>query len=248
MLLTPVRVSPQSSQAQQAPHERARRVADATYGNVDQFNGRALQIGVTLADLSAKALRETADQLSLRYRDRTAWTIKALFALAFLTAVGLELFAHWPAQPHPWPPLVAELAFTAVGLALYAVARRGRWQDSFQDYRAIAEALRIQQQWQQAALDETVADHYLQQHRGELDWIRNAIRTCCILDHAAHTGAAPALADRRNTLRNACGAWIDGDAREKGQIAYFTDRIARNEKRERIATWFPGRCSERASS
>jgi hypothetical protein len=235
VLVPPVRVSTGSPEK---PHERARKVADETFRNLDRFNRRAAAIGVTSKQLSATVLRDTADKLSMRYRNWTAWTIKSLFVLAFLTAFCFEWFAH--REGHPWWAVAADLVLSAMGLGLFFVARGWRWQDSFQDYRAIAEALRIQKQWQSAAIDETVADHYLQQHRGELDWIRNAIRTCRILDHAVRPAPPAPLADRAKALEDACRAWIGGAAGDNGQIEFFESRIARNKGRERIVTWVTG--------
>ncbi len=49
-------------------------------------------------------------------------------------------------------------------------------QDRFQDYRALAEGLRVEFYWRLARVRESVYDHYLARQEGELDWIRNAMR------------------------------------------------------------------------
>jgi hypothetical protein len=50
------------------------------------------------------------------------------------------------------------------------------WQERFQDYRALAEALRVQLYWAIAAVPASVSDHYLRKQSGELGWIQFALR------------------------------------------------------------------------
>jgi hypothetical protein len=50
------------------------------------------------------------------------------------------------------------------------------------DYRALAEGLRVQIFWHLSGLTDSVADHYLRKQRGELTWIRQAIRAINIYD------------------------------------------------------------------
>jgi hypothetical protein len=221
------RILPPHRGGSRASDARDERVAEATFHSLELFNRRAAGIGKVTEHLSAAALREAADALSVRFRDRNALTVAALFVLAFFTAGSFELFAHLGS--HPWQAAAVDLALSIAGLVWYSVARTKRWQDSFQDYRAIAEALRIQQQWQEIGLDETVADHYLRQHRGELDWIRDVVRTCRLLDRLVPQPVPEPIAERARSLRAVCAAWISGP---DGQIAYFHDRIARNVRRE----------------
>ena len=73
--------------------------------------------------------------------------------------------------------LVAALAIFCSSIVLFRRARRLQCQDKYQDYRALAEGLRVQFYWSLAGINETVAEYYLGKHRSELDWIRNAFRT-----------------------------------------------------------------------
>ncbi len=54
--------------------------------------------------------------------------------------------------------------------------RRLGLQEKFQDYRAIAEALRVQLYWGIAGVPASVSDHYLRKQSGELGWIQFALR------------------------------------------------------------------------
>ncbi|MBY0526556.1 MAG: hypothetical protein K2R98_24385 [Gemmataceae bacterium] len=62
------------------------------------------------------------------------------------------------------------------GYGLYFLAKWSEFHSKYLDYRALAEGLRVQLFWRVAGLHHSVADHYLRKQRGELDWIRQAIR------------------------------------------------------------------------
>src|SRR5262249_10930352 len=93
--------------------------------------------------------------------------------------VGLalfEFFAHWPSKR-----LTVRGTCLALALAFFIGAclrylQGKRYQDLYQDYRALAEGLRVQLFWRLTGIDASVANYYLCKHRTELDWIRNALR------------------------------------------------------------------------
>ncbi len=109
--------------------------------------------------------------------------------MAFFAICIFEFWAHLlrPAIPRlelgPWPQAILRgtiLIYLAIWLVAYVVwwwAHRQDCQDKFQDYRALAEALRVQFAWDLAGLDNAVEDSYLRKQRGELEWIRYALRT-----------------------------------------------------------------------
>ena len=66
-----------------------------------------------------------------------------------------------------------------LGLALLPLYFLTRWHGSSQQVPGLprlAEGLRVQFFWWLAGIHDSVADHYLRKQRGELDWIRQAIR------------------------------------------------------------------------
>ncbi len=78
---------------------------------------------------------------------------------------------------HHWGVL-AYLGCWALGLGLWwFCVRRTDYQNRRQDYRALAEALRVQFYWRVAGLPDAAEDHYLRKQRSELEWIRYALRT-----------------------------------------------------------------------
>jgi hypothetical protein len=61
------------------------------------------------------------------------------------------------------------------GFYKFKVARE-KWQSHFQDYRALAEAMRVQVYWAASAVPAAVSDHYLRKQSGGLGWIQFALR------------------------------------------------------------------------
>lgn len=54
--------------------------------------------------------------------------------------------------------------------------KRHQWQSRFENYRALAEALRVQLYWSVAAMPIAATDNYLRKQMGELGWIQFALR------------------------------------------------------------------------
>jgi hypothetical protein len=67
---------------------------------------------------------------------------------------------------------------------LHRRAAKGDYQNKYQDYRALAEGLRIQFFWSVAGVPDSVVDHYLRKQRGELEWIRSALMSWDVVAHS----------------------------------------------------------------
>ena len=91
-----------------------------------------------------------------------------------LAVVLFEIYAHLGRSP--WA-LGLYLALFAGSIAYYEfrIGPRG-WQNRFQDYRALAEAMRVQLFWALAATPVAASDNYLRKQSGELGWIQFALR------------------------------------------------------------------------
>lgn len=116
-----------------------------------------------------------ADTLALHYQKLRRAMLVTLFCIALVAVFSFELYAHMFSSK----PLVLSLYPLALilAVAIYILAGRWQFQNKHLDYRALAEGLRVQVFWNLAGLPHEVADHYLRQHRTELEWIRNAIRS-----------------------------------------------------------------------
>ena len=111
---------------------------------------------------------------------RTEWRhprIGVLFLFTGLLAATVVCFESYAHLRRTWWMLLAYLALPAIGIFVYRwFVKRGEWQNRFQDYRALAEAMRVQIAWAAAAMPRAVSDHYLRLQRDELGWIQFVLR------------------------------------------------------------------------
>lgn len=127
-----------------------------------------------------------ADTLALHYQKLRRATLISLFCLAIVAVFSFELYAHLFSKP---VVLLLYPLSLALAVTMYVLAGRWQFQNKHLDYRALAEGLRVQLFWNLAGLPHEVADHYLREHRTELEWIRNAIRSWNSLGaHLSGTG------------------------------------------------------------
>jgi hypothetical protein len=170
-----------------------------------------------------------ADTLALHFQNWRRWSLITLFVLALLAVVSFEVYAHLLSLP--WVLALYPLTL-GVALLLYLLARRRDFQHKHLDYRALAEGLRVQLFWELAGLPDEAADHYLRKQRTELDWIRNAIRSCRVAAlQACDANAPPAAATTPDNLRRltemALEHWV------KAQHEYFARATKRDHKKLR---------------
>jgi hypothetical protein len=154
-----------------------------------------------------------------------------LFAAAVPVAIGsFEAYAHLHLN-EPWPEVaLSTYLFLLVGGLIYFRFRLSPsgWQNFFQDYRALAEAMRVQLFWSLSGLQAGIADNYLHKHRLELGWIQFAQRGPAIW--------AAAVARRVNSGGGACrdivlNNWIEDQRR------YFDGAAKRNEHSAKSHRW-----------
>jgi hypothetical protein len=122
-----------------------------------------------------KELMDRTDAAANRLQKRTNLFQMILFACAFLGAT-IQILSVLPS-------LVKIVGIVAAFVA-YRIARKNDYENRYQDYRALAEGLRVQHAWYCAGLIHDFADRaYLRMQEGELQWIRMALRsfylTCC---------------------------------------------------------------------
>jgi len=164
-----------------------------------------------------------ADALALYYKRLVLGTLKGLFLLVFLAALAFDLFAHVEQLRHP-TMLLAYLILLGVAYAWYWIAtRQFDFQNKFQDYRALAEGLRVQFYWRLGGLKDRVEDHYLSLQRGDLDWIRIALRNWELLDGRSEAQDNPvASPGPRDSMTLVLEHWL------RTQCHFFEEAIPRD--------------------
>jgi hypothetical protein len=230
---------------------------DRIYANIDKLNRDALEQSSRLSleleqsrsslfpneetenlPLEFKSMRErfaVVDALAIYFQQQAKKTLNGLFVFAFLAAVLFDIYAHlefegWPLLHAMSLVLYASMTVIAYYL-LYLPANRKDYQNKYQDYRALAEGMRVQFFWSLADLNLSVADHYLRKQRSELDWICSAVRVWNLAEN--HGGLSTATGpNQMETIELVHKYWV------ADQLDYFI-RSAENDrnKLERSEPW-----------
>ncbi len=162
----------------------------------------------------------------------TFWALACLFCIAFfMFEAQIDLNERWG--------VFGYIGALVLGIAIYKFAWARRWQPFAQDYRAVAEALRVQIAWWNCGLvgpRHRVDRFYLRGATGSLGLVRAAIRhmidaaalRSCHEEHTAdlivrktHAGCDDA---RESGSKEQCG---DGLRWIEEQIAYFDNRLGK---------------------
>lgn len=229
------------------------RLADALPSARAQLCGAASETpAFALTPACALLLERFAltDALAVHFAGRTRATLHQILAGVAVTALLFHLhsaFYHLAETTHEaHGSIAAELPWALIGflfcsaftaLWVHRRAERAEYQARHLDYRALAEALRVQFYWCATGLTEPVVETFLRKQHSELEWIRSALRTWHVLATAAPVnGSAPpgSLAPVRQILHH----WI-GDQR-----AYFVRRARLEQQRvdrdARVVSWMLG--------
>lgn len=183
---------------------------------------------ITLTEIEKIALTQfgTADTLAIyfqRRRDRFLWVLISLGVAAALFA-GLYSDAPFGGGNSVWFLLGFFLSLVS-GYWVYQFKRGSRlrrlknWfrrvvslrkeatdpETAFEDYRALAEGMRVQFFWHLAGVNECVADHFLARQKAGLGWVRNALRFYH-LELLAAASIIPSEAHQRQKVAEEC--WV----------------------------------------
>ena len=163
-----------------------------------------------------------ADALAISFRQNWLGAQVLLHLLTFCSFLSFLLFVHLPEHsPRYWE--------VSLGLLIGVVCLRTfsgmkDWDSKHEDYRAIAEGLRVKFFWKLVGIKDSVADHYLGKLRSELDWIRNGFRGWNVAEgqEKHRTMDSMESEDQRNRLGFVRKYWIDD------QLRYFVRAAKRN--------------------
>jgi hypothetical protein len=165
-----------------------------------------------------------ADSLAIRFQ---GWLFTAQVTLHLLTFVAFCLFLTFiHVSPHDPVLLASSALLSAIVVVLKVVFEKKAWNTKHEDYRAMAEGLRVKFFWKLTGIRELIADHYLGRQRSELDWIRNGFRGWNVEESRERHGEPDSATseEQRNRLAFARKYWIDD------QQKYFVRAAERNHK------------------
>jgi len=153
----------------------------------------------------------------------------ALFVFAAAVPLAVLLFEIYVEHKTTWLGLWALVAYLityggTTAFYKFKVAKE-KWQSHFQDYRALAEAMRVQVYWAVSAVPAAVSDYYLRKQSGGLGWIQFALRGQSLW--AAAVAARLKKPDRTAVEEG----WIAGERKFFGDNAILHDRVDRRGRR-----------------
>jgi hypothetical protein len=161
-----------------------------------------------------------ADALAIHYQKQTRNTQYAVHLLVFLAFFFFVLYAHGGHEPRS---LIAAGVTLVLALATMGFNRFFKTDSNYQDFRAVAEGLRVAFFWEFAGIPKSVADYYLRNQRSELDWIRSGLRGWHLQRSADADSTTPAP-NQTYRLKLLQTHWVNA------QRDYFESAKERNEK------------------
>jgi len=165
----------------------------AVYRDLDRFNAQVLAVDPEAVAKSAEYLLPSseAERLPIALRQtRTAFATADALAianqrsrvrvrLAVFETVIVAIFFYQIFDDLFFLPGHAVLTYPVVLGIAYLIsqwAKRRDFENKYQDYRGLAEGLRVQFFWRLAGLTDSAEAHYLRRQRSEMNWVRKAIR------------------------------------------------------------------------
>jgi hypothetical protein len=116
-----------------------------------------------------------ADVLAMHFQTRSLRLWKAVFVMLAIGGVALT-WLH--TLDGGWAALIAYWACLGFAFLASRLEVKGKRRDRHEDYRAFAEALRVQFFWMVAGVPDLAAEKYLRKQTGEMAWIRDAMSEC----------------------------------------------------------------------
>ncbi len=212
-------------------HQRSLESAAARKKAADDFypEGKSAGLGVSLQSL--RSLHATADCLAAHWQIRAHRSLRRVIVTVFVAGLAFEAVSHvihhlWPESPLSSYTFIVFLLAAASAWAVRRRSARHKENDKYLNYRALAEALRVQFFWRLAGIPDSVGRHYEGRQWRELDWMRTGAHAQWVLSGAdlpyGRRGAAGAI---ENGIAEALEHWV------LIQRDFFERKAASEEKR-----------------
>ena len=204
--------------------------------DVDSFSGQIAGEGRRLSQPSPTPIPGTlqyldrlftaADWLGSYHRRCFTLALRSRYLLWALMAFLLIAFKKDSVGKAAIAEIVGVLLVFLSGTLLAIWAHRRAWHRKYLDYRALAEALRVDFYWELAGVrkefdGEFAHESFLQKQDGELQWIRNAMRAVS-LQLAIHPSGSIS-----EGFAFTYAHWIGDEPSGAGQTSYYRQRLHR---------------------
>jgi hypothetical protein len=182
-------------------------------------------------------LFDVADHLAVHYQAQVNRNLFGIYGLAALMGLVFILYSEY-SEPH-WL-IWLFLGLFASGVALHITANRRQWHRKYLDYRALAEALRVQFYWHLSGVVESRSvafayENFLQKQDVELGWIRHVMRAASL--HRSR-GREPDPAWVPWVIEH----WVGEPDRGEGQLHYYTRKAEHNSRSFHRTEWLGSVC------
>lgn len=135
--------------------------------------------------ITSRSLFLVADRMAVQAQRERSRMFKRLLLLAGAALVLAQTYSGLFTLP---AILWSAIVMTCGGIAWYRVSKGSDVEQRYLDYRALAEACKVQYFWQVAKVGDSVCTHYLRRQSSEVEWLRLALRSMAITDLPAHAG------------------------------------------------------------
>lgn len=188
---------------------------DEAHGLLDDSPDWPMGEGVRFTD----RIYARADWLAVHFQRRYSHLLYLGHLLAVLMGIVFIVYSEFIEQA--WM-VVVFLGLFAIGVVMHVISKRRDWHRKYLDYRALAEALRVQVWWNLAGVVDRhdvafVYENFLQKQDVDLVWIRHVMRSASM---------------RRQRNRDPDDRWVDWVASQwvgepgicGGQLAYYDSK------------------------
>ncbi len=170
-------------------------------------------------------LFDVADHLAIHYQKQVNRNLFGIYGLATLMGLVFLLYSEY-STPHWFIWLF--LGLFAAGVVLHFTANRRQWHRKYLDYRALAEALRVQFYWHLSGVVESRSvafayENFLQKQDVELGWIRHVMRAASL--HRSRS-REPDPAWVPWVIQH----WVGNTGEGGGQLSYYSSKAVQNSK------------------
>jgi hypothetical protein len=177
-----------------------------------------------------------ANWMGSYYRRCFTWALKARYGLWGVMAFLLITFKKESVGTIAIVAIVGVLAVFLLGTLLATWAHRRAWHRKYLDYRALAEALRVDFYWELAGVrkefeGEFAHESFLQKQDADLQWIRNAMRAVSLELAIRPSG------NFKEGYPFVYAAWVGDDdpVNGSGQMLYYRQRLQILSRKQRNA-------------
>ncbi|MFZ4592355.1 MAG: hypothetical protein ACOYN6_15245 [Ignavibacteria bacterium] len=152
------------------------------------------------------------DLLAIKFRNKRELVLRVSLTLIVFAVLCFQIFLEF--VNHPIVLMLYPLSLIA-GLLIFLFAKSKQFDKKHEDYRSIAEGLRVHFHWSFNDIHENINDYLLNKHKGELEWIRQCVSNIQLITNTINRNNDDVLQSKLKENQWTLEHWI------KKQASYF---------------------------